>query len=61
MPGHTEHAFETAIEHGLITGDRYQKRAPNAFDPATALFPDDVDRLHPRQPAVRAGRSSRRC
>lgn len=42
MSGHTEHAFETAIEHGLIAGDRYQKRAPGAFDPATALFPDDV-------------------
>lgn len=42
MAGHTEHAFESAIEHGLITGDRYQKRAPDAFDPANALFPDDV-------------------
>lgn len=42
MAGHTEHAFESAIEHGLITADRYQKRAPDAFDPATALFPDDV-------------------
>lgn len=42
MTGHTEHAFESAIEHGLITGDRYQKRAPETFDPATALFPEDV-------------------
>lgn len=42
MAGHTEHAFESAIEHGLTTHDRYQKRAPAAFDPATALFPDDV-------------------
>ena len=42
MAGHTEHAFESAIKHGLITGDRYQTRAPDAFDPATALFPDDV-------------------
>ncbi|WP_449219946.1 type I restriction endonuclease subunit R [Tistrella mobilis] len=42
MSGHTEHAFESAIEHGLIIGDRYQKRAPDAFDPTTALFPDDV-------------------
>ena len=42
MAGHTEHAFEAAIEHGLITSDRYQKRAPDAFDPTTALFPDDV-------------------
>ena len=42
MSGHTELDFESAIEHGLIYGDRYQKRAPDAFDPATALFPDDV-------------------
>jgi type I restriction enzyme R subunit len=42
MAGHTEHAFEMAIEHGLITRDRYQKRAPDTFDPATALFADDV-------------------
>lgn len=42
MAGHTEHAFEAAIEHGLITSDRYQKRSPDAFDPTTALFPDDV-------------------
>jgi type I restriction enzyme R subunit len=42
MSGHTEHAFETAIEHGLTTGDRYQKRAPEAFDPVAALFPEDV-------------------
>ena len=42
MNNHTEHAFETAIEHGLITRDRYQKREPGGFDPETALFPDDV-------------------
>ena len=42
MAGHTEHAFESAIEHGLIIRDRYQKRMPSTFDPATALFPDDV-------------------
>ncbi len=42
MAGHTEHAFEAAIEHGLITGSRYQKRSQDAFDPTTALFPDDV-------------------
>lgn len=42
MPDHTERAFESAIEHGLVSGDRYQKRAPSAFDPATALFPKDV-------------------
>ncbi len=42
MVDHTEAAFETAIEHGLITRDRYQKRAPDAFDPAAALFSGDV-------------------
>jgi type I restriction enzyme R subunit len=42
MTNHTERAFEAAIEHGLVTHDRYQKCAPNAFDPETALFPDDV-------------------
>jgi len=42
MSNHTEHAFETAIEHGLVNNDCYQKRAPGAFDSETALFPDDV-------------------
>jgi type I restriction enzyme R subunit len=42
MSGHTELAFESAIEHGLVTADRYQKRLPGTFDPITALFPDDV-------------------
>lgn len=42
MSGHTETDFEQAIENGLISGDRYQKREPEAFDPAAALFPDDV-------------------
>ena len=42
MAGHTEQAFESAIEHGLFTNDRYQSRAPDAFDPAAALFPNDV-------------------
>lgn len=42
MPGHTELAFESAIEHGLVTGDRYAIRGPQAFDPDTALFPQDV-------------------
>jgi type I restriction enzyme R subunit len=52
MDGHTEHAFESAIEHGLIFSDRFQKRAPNAFDPATALFPDDaIGFIRDSQPA----------
>ena len=42
MAGHTEADFETAIEHGLVTLDRYQKRAPVDFDPTTGLFPDDI-------------------
>jgi type I restriction enzyme, R subunit len=42
MPGHTELAFESAIEHGLITRHRYAMRGPQTFDPATALFPEDV-------------------
>ncbi len=42
MAGHAEADFERAIEHGLVTRDRYQKRAPGNFDPVTALFPDDV-------------------
>jgi type I restriction enzyme R subunit len=42
MPGHTEVAFESAIEHGLVTGDRYAIRGPQAFDPDAALFPEDV-------------------
>ena len=55
MAGHTEHAFESAIEHGLITRDRYQKRAPDAFDAATALFPDDVIRFIRDSQPVRWG------
>jgi type I restriction enzyme R subunit len=42
MAGHTEADFERAIEHGLITRDRYQKRSPVDFDAASALFPKDV-------------------
>ena len=42
MAAHTEHAFETAIEHALVAADHYQSRAPSAFDAATALFPEDA-------------------
>jgi type I restriction enzyme R subunit len=42
MPGHTEAAFEHAIEYGLVNHGRYRKGDPAAFDPATALFPEDV-------------------
>ncbi|PXA97194.1 restriction endonuclease subunit R [Nostoc sp. 3335mG] len=42
MAGHTETDFENAIEHGLIANGGYAKGDPKTFDPATALFPDDV-------------------
>lgn len=42
MPGHSEHAFETAIEYGLTTSGGYEKRAPSAYNEARALFPEDV-------------------
>jgi type I restriction enzyme R subunit len=39
---HAEIAFEHAIEAGLIRAGGYQKRPPEAFDEALALFADDV-------------------
>ena len=42
MPKHTERDFEAAIEAGLIRSGGYEKRAPEAYDEALALFPDDV-------------------
>ena len=42
MSGHTERDFETAIEAGLTSFGGYEKRSPNAYDEALALFPDDV-------------------
>ena len=42
MTGHTEWDFETAIEHGLISNGGYAKGDPATYDPATALFPDEV-------------------
>ena len=43
MPGqHTEHAFETAIEHHLTSAGGYEKGDREAFDPVRALFPADV-------------------
>ena len=42
MSGHTERAFETAIEAVLTRSGGYQKRIPSAFDEAHTLFPDDV-------------------
>lgn len=42
MPGHTERDFETAIEKGLVGSGGYRQGDPKAYDPAIALFPDDV-------------------
>ena len=42
MAGHTEHAFETAIEAGLLASGGYKTRAPSDYDEALALFPTDV-------------------
>ena len=42
MSGHSEHAFETAIEIGLLASGGYQKRTPSDYDEALALFPADV-------------------
>ena len=42
MSGHTERAFETAIEAGLTSSGGYEKRNPSAYDEAIALFSDDV-------------------
>lgn len=42
MSGHTEHAFETAIEAGLVASGGYVRRAPSDYDEALALFPADV-------------------
>jgi type I restriction enzyme, R subunit len=51
MPGHTELAFESAIEHSLLTQGGYHKRPPAAFDRVTALFPADViDFIRESQP-----------
>ena len=42
MSSHTEHAFESAIESGLTISGGYEKRSPNTYDEALALFPADV-------------------
>ncbi|WP_301541338.1 type I restriction endonuclease subunit R [Xanthomonas euvesicatoria] len=42
MSGHTEQAFETAIEVGLLGSGGYQKRQPADYDETVALFPADV-------------------
>ena len=52
MSGHTEHAFETAIEAELTRSGGYEKRTPSAYDEVRALFPDDVSGfLEGSQPA----------
>ena len=42
MAGHSEHAFETAIEAGLLASGGYSKRTASDFDETRALFPADV-------------------
>ncbi len=42
MSGHTERAFETAIEAGLTSAGGHETRNPSAYDEALALFPADV-------------------
>ncbi|APO91440.1 type I restriction endonuclease subunit R [Xanthomonas euvesicatoria] len=42
MSGHTEHAFETAIEVTLLAAGGYQMRQPADYDETLALFPSDV-------------------
>ena len=42
MSKHTEKAFETAIEAGLVARGGYAKLAPESYDEARALFPEDV-------------------
>ncbi|MBP7527337.1 MAG: hypothetical protein KA801_05405, partial [Syntrophorhabdaceae bacterium] len=39
---HKEIAFETAIEHHLITSAGYEKNSPDAFHRERSLFPQDV-------------------
>jgi type I restriction enzyme, R subunit len=52
MPGHTERAFETAIEAGLVGAGGYAKRVSGDFDEGLALFPEDVTGfLRESQPA----------
>ena len=43
MPGkHTEQAFESAIEHHLVTAGGYESGDPDQFDRERGLFPQDV-------------------
>ncbi len=39
---HKEIDFENDIEQALLSKGGYEKGAPHAYDPETALFPDDV-------------------
>ncbi|QTN40893.1 type I restriction endonuclease subunit R [Marinobacter salsuginis] len=52
MAGHSELAFETAIETGLTSAGGYEKREATDYGEALALFPDDVTGfLQDSQPA----------
>jgi len=42
MAGHSETAFEIAIEHGLTARGGYLRRSPSDFNEDLCLFPADV-------------------
>src|SRR5690606_33752836 len=42
LSGHTEHAFESAIEAGLVERGGYAKLDNTAYDEGLALFPGEV-------------------
>ena len=42
MAGHTEHAFETAIEHDLVTRGGYARGDAGQYDAGLALFPGEA-------------------
>ena len=55
MSGHTERAFETAIEAGLTSSGGYEKRNSGAFSEVIALFPDDATGFLIGQPGREVG------
>ena len=59
MSGHTERAFEIAIEAGLTSSGGYETRKASAYDERLGLFPDDVcGFLRESQPAKWQGLES---
>ena len=55
MSGHSELAFETAIEAYLTRAGGYQKRDASAYDEALTLFPVDVTGFLQDKPGQGAG------